>query len=152
MPSGVVHTLKGHGLCTAKTWTECQRVLQIDHPQLLALVSLGTWCKVTVAEALSHHTWLLILQWELDPMSSRLDEVLRQCPGTGRYEKLICRAGADRCLTEHPWYSSQAQPALEALQMAAPNSLVKLLTPALSSGWTSIQKQTNASRAVKTRC
>lgn len=151
MPSGVVHTLKGHGLCTAKTWTECQRVPQIDHPRLLALVSLGIWCKVTVAEALSRHTWLLILQWELDPMSSRLDEVLRQCPGTGRSEKLVCRAEADRCLTEHPGYSSQAQPALEVPQMAAPNSLVKLLTLALSSGWTSIQKGTNASRAVETR-
>lgn len=31
--------------------------------------------------------------------------------------------------------------------MAAPSSLVKLLIPALYSGWTSIQKWTNASRA-----
>lgn len=50
MPNGVVHTLKGHGLCTAKIWTECQRVPQIDHPAASFGIS-GYWCKVTVAEA-----------------------------------------------------------------------------------------------------
>lgn len=50
MPSGVFHTLKGHGLYTAKTWTEHQRVPQIDHPAA-SFGIFGYWCKVTVAEA-----------------------------------------------------------------------------------------------------
>lgn len=45
MPSGVFHTLKGHGL-----WTEHQRVPQIDHPAA-SFGIFGYWCKVTVAEA-----------------------------------------------------------------------------------------------------
>lgn len=130
-----VYTLKGHGLCTAKTWTERQRVPQTDHWAASFGIS-GYWCKVTVAKALSHHTRFLILQWELDPMASRSGEVLRRCPGTGRYEKLACRAGADSASQNSPGtiarYTLPRRYSKWQLR-----SLVKLLILALGGGWTS---------------
>lgn len=96
-----ISQLKGHALCTAKTRGQSVKRFHRFITWLLALVSLGIWCKVTAVEALSSQSWLLILQWELDSMSSRSSEVLRQCPGTGRYEKLVCTAGL-RSASQNP--------------------------------------------------
>lgn len=96
-----ISQLKGHALCTAKTRDSVKRFHRFI-TWLPALVSLGIWCKVTAVEALSSQSWLLILQWELESMSSRSSEVLRQCPGTGRYEKLVCKAGLRGASQNHP--------------------------------------------------
>lgn len=109
---GVVHKLKEHSLSAKTQGQNVKRFIT----WLLALVSVDICCKVTAPEALSSQTWLLILQWELDSMSNTSGGGLRQCPGTGRHEKLVCKAGIDKCLSEHLWSSSQAQPTYEVLQ------------------------------------